>query len=177
MRPARTARSSSACRSATRYGNGITLNASSITLNNNYVGVGLNGAQLANSGDGVYVAATSSGNNIGYNPDALGVVSNVISGNGGNGISLHGSLTNTIVSNRIGTSVDGTTAMGNGGNGIWVTDRSNGNTIGGDAIGVNAEGQPNDPTNDKGDGGRTAPRSSSRRRSATWCRATARTAS
>ena len=62
-------------------------------------------------------------------------------------------LTNTIVSNRIGTSVDGTTAMGNGGNGIWVTDRSNGNTIGGDAIGVNAEGQPNDPTNDKGDGG------------------------
>ena len=34
-----------------------------------------------------------------------------------------------------------------------MTDRSNGNTIGGDAIGVNAEGQPNDPTNDKGDGG------------------------
>ena len=80
-------------------------------------------------------------------------MSNVISGNGGNGISLHGSLGNTIVSNRIGTSVDGTTAMGNGGNGIWVTDRSNGNTIGGDVIGVNAEGEPNDPTNDKGDGG------------------------
>lgn len=134
-------------------GNGITLNASNITLNNDYVGVGLNGAQLANSGDGVYVAATSSGNNIGYNPDATGAVSNVISGNGGNGISLHGSQTNTIVSNRIGTSVDGTTAMGNGGNGIWVTDRSNGNTIGGDSIGVNAEGQPNDPTNDKGNGG------------------------
>ena len=100
------------------HGNGITLNASNVTLNNNYVGVGLNGAQRANSGDGVYVAATSSGNNIGSNPDALGAVSNVISGNGGNGISLHGSLTNTIVSNRIGTSVDGTTAMGNGGNGI-----------------------------------------------------------
>jgi len=134
-------------------GNGITLNASNITLNNNYIGVGLSGDQLANSGDGVYVAATSSGNNIGYNPDATGTVSNVISGNGGNGISLHGSLSNTIVSNRIGTSVDGTTAMGNGGNGIWVTDRSNGNTIGGDVIGVNAEGEPNDPTNDKGNGG------------------------
>ncbi|MCW5737954.1 MAG: hypothetical protein KIS73_27785 [Enhydrobacter sp.] len=134
-------------------GHGITLKASNITLNNNYVGVALNGAELGNSGDGVYVSATSSGNNIGYNPDGTNTVSNVISGNGGNGISLHGSLGNTIVSNRIGTSVDGTTAMGNGGNGIWVTDRSNGNTIGGDVIGVNAEGEPNDPTNDKGNGG------------------------
>jgi parallel beta-helix repeat protein len=131
-------------------GHGITLNASSIVLSNNYVGVALNGSALGNTGDGVYVSATSSGNQIGYNPDAAAVVSNVISGNGGNGISLHGSSSNTIVSNRIGTSVDGTTAMSNGGNGIWVTQRSNGNTIGGDAIGVNAEGEPNNPTNNKG---------------------------
>jgi parallel beta-helix repeat protein len=134
-------------------GHGITLNASSIVLNNNYVGVALNGSALGNTGDGVYVSATSSGNQIGYNPDAAAVVTNVISGNGGNGISLHGSSSNTIVSNRIGTSVDGTTAIANGGNGIWVTQRSNGNTIGGDVIGVNAEGEPNDPTNDEGQGG------------------------
>ncbi|WP_428669137.1 beta strand repeat-containing protein [Reyranella sp.] len=134
-------------------GHGITLNASHITLNNDYVGVALNGSALGNTGDGVYVSAGSAGNSIGYNPDAAAAVSNVISGNGGNGISLHSSLGNTIVSNRIGTSVDGTTAMANAGNGIWVTNHSNGNTIGGDAIGVNADGQPNDPTNDKGDGG------------------------
>lgn len=134
-------------------GHGITLDASHITLNNDYVGVALNGSALGNTGDGIYVSVGSAGNNIGYNPDAAAAVSNVISGNGGNGISLHGSLANTIVSNRIGTSVDGTTALANAGNGIWVTNHSNGNTIGGDVIGVNAEGQPNDPTNDKGDGG------------------------
>lgn len=134
-------------------GNGVTLEASDVTLNNNYIGVALDGTALGNSGDGVFVAATSSGNNIGLNPDAAAAVANVISGNGGHGISLHGSADNTIVSNRIGTSVDGTVAMANGGNGIWVTAQSNGNTIGGDAIGVNAEGEPNDPTNDKGQGG------------------------
>lgn len=135
------------------HGNGITLNASNVTLNNDYVGVALNGSALGNTGDGIYVSASSSGNQIGYNPDATNVVSNVISGNGGNGISLHGSADNTIVSNRIGTSVDGTTAMGNGGNGIWVTQQSNRNTIGGAVTGVNADGEPNDPTNDKGQGG------------------------
>ncbi|CAN5600596.1 hypothetical protein BH10PSE6_BH10PSE6_07130 [soil metagenome] len=134
-------------------GNGITLDASDITLNNNYIGVALDGGALGNSGDGVFVSATSSGNTIGSNPDATVAVANVISGNGGNGISLHGSDGNTIVSNRIGTSIDGIAAMTNGANGIWVTDQSNGNTIGGDATGVNAEGEPNDPTNNKGQDG------------------------
>ncbi len=81
---------------------------------------------------------------------ATGVVSNVISSNGGNGISLHGSSDNVIVSNRIGTSTDGNSDMGNGANGIWVTDGSNGNTIGGTVVGNDASGNPNDPTGDKG---------------------------
>lgn len=142
-------------------GHGVTLNASAITLNNNYIGLALDGTTAGNTGDGVFVAATSSGNQIGSNPDAAtlaatgepatGVVSNVISGNGGHGISLHGSNSNTIVSNRIGTSVDGNSAMANGGNGIWLTDGSSGNMIGGTVVGNDASGSPNNPTGDKGD--------------------------
>lgn len=141
-------------------GNGVTLVAGNITLNNNYIGLALDGSAAGNSGDGVFVAATSSANQIGYNPEAAtlaangdpatGVVSNVISANGGNGISLHGSADNVIVSNRIGTSTDGNSAMGNGANGIWVTDGSNGNTIGGTVVGNDASGNPNDPTGNKG---------------------------
>jgi hypothetical protein len=141
-------------------GNGVTLVAGDIILNNNYIGLALDGSAAGNSGDGVFVAATSSGNQIGYNPEAAtlaangdpatGVVSNVISDNGGHGISLHGSADNTIVSNRIGTSVDGNSALGNGGNGIWVTDGANDNTIGGTVIGNDASGLANNPTGSKG---------------------------
>lgn len=147
-------------------GNGVTLNAGSIILNNNYIGLALNGTALGNTGDGVFVGAASSNNRIGDNPEAAilsanqevatGVVSNVISANGGNGISFHGSDDNKVVSNRIGTSVDGATAMGNGGNGIWLTGGSDGNTIGGTVVGYAPNptpGQPNqanDPTGDKG---------------------------
>ena len=141
-------------------GNGVTLVAGDVILNNNYIGLALDGSAAGNSGDGVFVAATSSGNQIGYNPEAAvlaadgdpatGVVSNVISANGGNGISLHGSADNIIVSNRIGTSVDGNSGLGNGGNGIWVTDGSNDNTIGGTVIGNDAGGLANNPTGSKG---------------------------
>ena len=142
-------------------GNGVTLNAGNIVLNNDYVGLALNGTALGNSGDGVSVSASSANNQIGYNPQAAtlaalgdaatGVVSNVISANGGNGISLHGSANNTVVSNRIGTGVDGTTAMANGGNGIWLTGGSSTNTIGGAVAGNNATGFQNNPTGNKGD--------------------------
>lgn len=141
-------------------GNGVTLVAGNILLSNNYIGLSLDGTAAGNAGDGVFVAATSSGNQIGYNPEAAtlaangepatGVISNVISSNGGNGISLHGSSDNVIISNRIGTSADGDSDMGNGANGIWVTGGSNGNTIGGTVIGNDASGDPNNPTGDKG---------------------------
>ena len=103
-------------------GHGVTLNAGNILLNNNYIGLALSGSALGNSGDGVFVATTSSGNQIGSNPEAAilssatlaatGVISNVISANGGNGISFHASADNIVVSNRIGTSTDGNTALG-----------------------------------------------------------------
>ncbi|QNI84805.1 putative galacturonase [Synechococcus sp. PROS-7-1] len=67
--------------------------------------------------------------------------SNVISGNGGNGIAILGSSTafetnNTIAQNRIGTSADGSTALANGENGILIN-ASNRNLIGGTLSGGN----------------------------------------
>lgn len=132
-------------------GNGVTLNAGSITLAGNYIGLNLSGTAFGNGGDGVYVAATSSNNTIGSNPTAAsGVISNVISGNGGNGITLYGSSGNTLVDNYIGTDPTGTTAIANGGNGIWVTAGSNGNEIGGTAFTDTSTGAVNDPTGNKG---------------------------
>src|SRR6185437_13711440 len=132
-------------------GNGVTLLAGSITLNGNYIGLNLEGAAAGNAGDGVYVAATSSNNLIGLNPSgASDVVANVVSGNGGNGISFHNSSANTVVANRIGTDTTGAVAIGNGGNGIWVTAASNGNEIGG-AIYTDGSGGPaNNPTGSEG---------------------------
>jgi parallel beta-helix repeat protein len=132
-------------------GNGVTLNAGYITLNRNYIGLNLAGAAFANAGDGVYVASTSSNDLIGLNASgAAGVVANVISGNTGNGLSLHGSSGNTVVANRIGTNVAGAAAIGNGMNGIWITAGSNNNEIGGTAFTDTATGNVNNPTGNKG---------------------------
>src|SRR5262249_27164407 len=93
-------------------GNGVTLAGGGITLNYNYIGLNLSGAALGNGGDGVYVASTSSNNQIGANPTAAsGFLTNVISGNAGNGVSFHGSSGNTLVDNRIGTNASGTAAI------------------------------------------------------------------
>jgi hypothetical protein len=132
-------------------GNGVTLIAGSITLNLNYIGLNLAGAAFGNSGDGVYVSTLSSNNVIGLNPSgASGVVTNVISGNTGNGLSFHGSFGNTVVDNRIGTNVGGASAIANGGSGIWITAASHDNEIGGTAFVDTATGQTNDPTGNKG---------------------------
>jgi parallel beta-helix repeat protein len=132
-------------------GNGVTLNASSITLNSDYIGLGLTGAAAGNDGDGVYVSAASSRNFIGLNSSgASGVVANVISGNTGSGIVLSGSSGNTVVSNRIGTNVAGTSAIANGLDGISITGRSNRNEIGGTDFIDTATGQANNPTGNKG---------------------------
>jgi hypothetical protein len=51
-------------------GNGVTLNAGSITLDGDYVGLDLSGAAFGNHGAGVYVSASSSRNLIGLNGPA-----------------------------------------------------------------------------------------------------------
>ena len=132
-------------------GNGVTLNAGNITLNNNYIGLSLAGTALGNTGDGLFVGPTSSNNLIGLNPAlAVGVVGNVISGNGGNGITLDGSSGNTLVCNRIGTDPTGATAIANGGNGLLLTAGASGNQIGGIAYTDPSTGAVNDPTGNKG---------------------------
>jgi parallel beta-helix repeat protein len=132
-------------------GNGVTLNAGSVTLNGDYIGLDLRGNALGNRGDGVHASAASSGNFIGLNSaGAAGVVANVISGNADSGITLSGSSGNTVVSNRIGTNAAGTSGIGNGGNGISITAGSDSNEIGGTDFTDPATGQVNNPTGNKG---------------------------
>jgi hypothetical protein len=131
--------------------NGVTLDAGSITLNFDYIGLDLLGAPAGNAGDGVYVSARSSNDQIGLNESGdSGAIANVISGNDGNGLSLHGSSGNTIAANRIGTDVTGKFAVPNGGNGIWLTAASNDNEIGGTRFVDKATGDANNPTGSKG---------------------------
>jgi parallel beta-helix repeat protein len=132
-------------------GNGVTLDDNSITLNDDYIGLNLAGAVAGNGGSGVFVWSESDGNFIGLNgPGASGVVTNVISGNRGNGIVLADSSGNIVVDNRIGTNAAGTSAIANGGDGIWITHGSRDNEIGGTAFVDTVTGQANNPTGSKG---------------------------
>jgi parallel beta-helix repeat protein len=132
-------------------GNGITLNSSDNTIAGDYVGLGTDGTALANGGSGIYVSSLSSGNTIGTNPTAAsGVVSNVISGNAGNGIVLDGTSDNTLVNNYVGTDPTGTTAIANGQIGILVTNGASNNTIGGTAYTNTTTGAVNNPTGTEG---------------------------
>jgi parallel beta-helix repeat protein len=132
-------------------GNGITLEATSIYVNFNYVGLDLKGERNANAGDRIYVTAQSSNDRIGENVSgASGVVGNIISGNTGNGISLHGSSKNAIADNWIGSNDKGKLAIANGSNGIWLTGGSNDNEIGGRRFTDSKTGDVNNPTGNKG---------------------------
>ena len=77
---------------------------------------------LGNNGPGVRLLSASSNQ----------IVDNVISGNIGNGVLIAGGGSNTVESNYIGLTGDGTTALGNSGNGVQIID-SPGNTIGGES--------------------------------------------
>ncbi len=101
----------------------------------NYIGIGSDGVTaVGNSEDGVVLSFRS--NNLpafligGPNPGE----GNVISSNGGNGISSSFSTGDTIQGNLIGTAADGTTPRGNGLNGIKIL--SFGNVVGGTTPGA-----------------------------------------
>ncbi len=73
-------------------------------------------------------------------------LSNVISGNSANGISINGSENNIVAMNYIGSDANGSNAagFGNGQNGVFITGKSSSNLIGGQVAG------DNNPTGDKG---------------------------
>ncbi len=132
-------------------GNGVALVASSITVNNDYVGLESTGGAYGNRGAGIYVFGSSSKDLIGLNPSGVsGVVGNVISGNAGSGIVLDGSSGDTVAANRIGTDPSGAAAIANGGDGISLVNQANGNEIGGTQYVDNGTGQANNPTGSKG---------------------------
>lgn len=115
-------------------GAGVTIAASNTTLAGNYIGLWGNGTTVeGNRGDGVLVLAGAYGNFIGVGSTESFALSNVISGNRGNGITINGN-DNTVQANYIGTDSSGAVAIGNRGNGIQITDGATNNLIGGVAV-------------------------------------------
>jgi len=124
-------------------GSGIALGGSSLLLyelnlvQGNYIGTDVTGTSpLGNSGAGVRLSVGLSVPNrnhqIGGLADTPGAPpGNVISANGGDGISFFSFSVsdNVVAGNLIGTDNSGTVPLANGGNGIFI--RGSGNTIGG----------------------------------------------
>jgi hypothetical protein len=83
--------------------------------------------------------ANVSGSIIAYQAtvDLANQTSNVISGNGGNGIGIYGASGNRIAMNNIGTDATGTLKRGNAKNGILLTRGASNNMIGGQVSGGN----------------------------------------
>jgi hypothetical protein len=132
-------------------GAGVVLHADSVTLNHDYIGLTTSGKADGNRGAGVFVASDSASDLIGLNSSGdSGAVANVISGNGGSGLVLSGSVKDTVVANRIGTNAAGKAAIPNGGSGIWITNRARHNEIGGTDYTDAKTGKQNNPTGSKG---------------------------
>jgi len=124
--------------SGTIAGPGILLTsaASGSVITSNYIGLNAAGtAALGNGGEGISVS--SANNTIGGNSAAL---RNIISGNSGAGVYLHGTSAtgNSIKGNYIGTDASGSASLGNGivnvVEGVGADGSSN-NTIGGTGAG------------------------------------------
>ena len=98
-----------------------------ITSSNSVAGNQVVGVVIGGSGTFSYQATVNTGFQL----------SNVISGNGGNGVGIYGSDDNQVAMNEIGTDASGTIRLGNAKNGVLVTDRAKGNRIGGQSTGGN----------------------------------------
>ncbi len=112
--------------------NGASGGAANNVVENNYIGVDVNGtAPLANLSTGVAVFGNNTNNVIGGTAANAG---NVISGNDNNGVGISGAGTTgtRVEANRIGTNAAGTAAIPNL-RGIEMLSSTSGNTIGGTA--------------------------------------------
>jgi titin len=124
-------------------GGGIAINGSTdTTVEGNYIGTDSTGTVArGNSGWGIYIWNSATGNEIGG--DTAGE-RNVISGNGG-GVGIQDSDGNTVNGNYIGIDVTGAVALGNTGQGVYLQN-ANTNTIGGPDPGegnvISANGNP-----------------------------------
>jgi parallel beta-helix repeat protein len=107
--------------------------ATNTVVSGNYIGLAADGTtRLPNTFDGVEIGDQAYSNTIGG--DTSGE-RNIISGNGGNGVSVEGH-DNVISGNYIGTDAPGTAARGNMLDGVYLTRDADSNLIGGDAPGA-----------------------------------------
>lgn len=96
--------------------NGIGCANSSVVIRNNYVGTDITGTvALGNASDGIQLTAGSNGSTVGLD---WGDHTNVIAGNGRNGILVVGSSNCGIYGNHIGVDVTGNQALANVSSGI-----------------------------------------------------------
>jgi len=103
----------------------VAVNASEITLQNNYIGVDATGATALPNGQGVTIVSSS---HVYVGADGVG---NVISGNTNGGLWIYAdSSVVTVESNSIGTNALGTASLGNGSDEIFISE-SQDITIGG----------------------------------------------
>ncbi|HET6327078.1 MAG TPA: LEPR-XLL domain-containing protein [Planctomycetaceae bacterium] len=111
----------------------ITNHASQNQLSGNFIGTDASGnAALGNTLDGVAIVSANNNSLLGCtiqtNPF---VFYNVISGNGGNGLTVNNSNNTTIQANFFGMGANNDTAVGNGQNGVVVEGSSSHTTMGG----------------------------------------------
>jgi len=125
--------------------NGITLYSSYNTITNCVL--------TSNANNGLFLSG-SSNNIIGalkYSTVQPGkkLPSNIISGNGNNGVQMYFSLNNFFYNNFIGTDSTGKNALPNGNHGVLVSNYSHYNTFGGPYY-IDNQGVENNPTGSKG---------------------------
>lgn len=123
-------------------GAGVTIAASGTVLSGDFIGVREDGTTAeANRGGGVLIQSGAAANFIGVGSTGKFTLTNLISGNRGNGITIDGGNDNVVQANYIGTNLNGTKKLGNSGNGIQITGGAFDNLIGGVAT------NNNNPTN------------------------------
>ncbi len=99
------------------------------TVSGNFIGVNASGtAALGNHYNGVFITNGAQFNLIGGNTAGE---RNLISGNGGSGVTIDnsGTMSNTVSGNAIGTNISGTAAISNAGDGVDIRDGAQYNTV------------------------------------------------